>query len=74
MNFFYYTINKLPADMTDDELVDELYSCVFHADSARVNGNGINAKETVRMLNCENELMTRPGGINKWKEIFCEQV
>lgn len=54
-NFFYYSVPKSPADMTDDELEREITQAESVAEHAAQTGQGISSKENVRRRYCEQE-------------------
>jgi hypothetical protein len=68
VNFFYFSVKKLPEQMSDDELIQEIQSAISYSERCRMSGQGVNAKEHVRQRNCEIELVKRPGGLDKWTE------
>jgi hypothetical protein len=68
-NFFYYSVAKLPEEMTQDELVEELRRAYEVGQHAKHSGQGISTKETARRRKCELALVSLPGGIDRWNEI-----
>lgn len=68
-NFFYFSVAKLPTDMTPEELEQEITSAIRYEERCREIGQGVNTKESLRKRNCELELVKHPGGIDRWTEL-----
>jgi hypothetical protein len=64
--FFYYSVAKLPGDMTPDELEQEITAALQYEDRCREIGQGVNTKESLRKRSCELELVKHPNGIDRW--------
>lgn len=67
--FFYFSVEKRPADMSDDELVQEINAARRYENRCAEIGQGVNTKEFMRRRNCEHELVLRPGGIDLWNAL-----
>lgn len=63
-NFFYFSVAKLPADMTQDELEREIEAADHYTERCREIGQGVNSKEHVRRQRCAAQLEELNRGAN----------